>query len=207
LRILIRHSIDAGLRKDDPTFGLRVKLRKSDGIPTWGKEDSARFKTAYPLGTKQGLALALLLNMAARRSDVVKLGRGNVRDGRLSYTQQKTGRHLVIPVLPETAEAINAAAPSDHMVFLLNDNGTAFTAEGFSKWFSNQCERIGLTGLSPHGLRKAACVRLAHAGCSAPEIAAVSGHRNLKEVQHYIEAAEQERLAENAMARLVEKGA
>ena len=207
LRILIRHSIDAGLRKDDPTFGLRVKLRKSDGIPTWGKEDIALFKAAYPLGTKQGLALALLLNMAARRSDVIKLGRGNVRDGRLSYTQQKTGRHLTIRVLPETVEAINAAAPSEHMVFLLNDNGTAFTAEGFTKWFVNQCERIGLTGLSPHGLRKAACVRLAHAGCSAPEIAAVSGHRNLKEVQRYIEAAEQERLAENAMARLVEKGA
>lgn len=43
---------------------------------------------------------------------------------------------------------------------------------------------------------------------ASPEIAAVSGHRTLKEVERYIKAAEQERLAENAMARLTgQKGA
>jgi integrase len=58
-----------------------------------------------------------------------------------------------------------------------NELGRSFTAKGFGKWFTKQCERIGLNGLSPHGLRKAACRRLAEAGCSANEIAAISGIR------------------------------
>jgi integrase len=50
-------------------------------------------------------------------------------------------------------------------------------------------------------LRKAACRRLAEAGCSANEIAAISGHRTLKEVERYTRAVDQAMLARNAMAR------
>ena len=52
-----------------------------------------------------------------------------------------------------------------------------------------------------HGLRKAACRRLAEAGCSANEIAAISGHASLREVERYTKAADQARMARNAMAR------
>ncbi|HEV2101024.1 MAG TPA: hypothetical protein VGR45_19115, partial [Stellaceae bacterium] len=47
-----------------------------------------------------------------------------------------------------------------------------------------------------------ACRRLAEAGCSAPEIAAISGHKSLREVQRYIEEADQARLADAALAKL-----
>jgi integrase len=52
-----------------------------------------------------------------------------------------------------------------------------------------------------HGLRKAACRRLAEAGCSANEIASISGHASLDEVARYTKAADQARLARNAFAR------
>jgi len=42
---------------------------------------------------------------------------------------------------------------------------------------------------------------LAEAGCSANEIAAISGHATLSEVQRYTKAADQARMARNAMAR------
>jgi hypothetical protein len=70
---------------------------------------------------------------------------------------------IAIPIAAALAEAINAAAPSQHVVLLLNERGEAFTARGFSKWFAKQCQRIGLNGLSAHGLREAACRRLAEA--------------------------------------------
>ena len=54
-------------------------------------------------------------------------------------------------------------------------------------------------GLSPHGLRKAACVRLADAGRSATDIMAISGHRNLAEVQTYVEAANRRKAARASM--------
>jgi integrase len=202
LRLLTQYAISIGVREDDPTASVRVKLPKSDGIRTWQEPDIARFEAAYPIGTKPRLALALLLATAARRADVVRLGRGNVRGGMMHMTQQKTGKQLAIPITSELAEAINAAAPADHLVFLVNECGKPFTPEQFTKWFSAQCQRIGLEGLSPHGLRKASCRRLAEAGCSANEIAAISGHASLREVARYTAAADQTRMARNAVERL-----
>lgn len=69
-----------------------------------------------------------------------------------------------------------------------------------------KAERISQTGLAAscvaHGLRKAAARRLAEAGCSANEIAAITGHATLEEVARYTKAAEQKKLAHAAMNRL-----
>lgn len=201
LRVLTRYAVDIGVRDSDPTAGVRVKLPKSDGFRTWTETDIAAFEAAYPIGSKPRLALALLLNTALRCADVVRVGRGNVRNGTLHIAQQKTGATLQIPVTAKLADAINAAAPSEHVTFLLNERGRAFSPQRFSQWFGDQCRSIGLKGVTAHGLRKAACRRLAEAGCSAPEIAAISGHVSLNEVTRYIKAADQARMARNALAR------
>jgi len=52
------------------------------------------------------------------------------------------------------------------------------------------------------GSAKAACTRLADAGCTAHEIAAISGHKTLKEVERYTKGADQARLARAAMERI-----
>ena len=109
-----------------------------------------------PIGTKPRLALALLLGTALRASDVVRVGRSHVRNGTIAgIVQQKTGAPLPpIPIGGDLAAAINAAAPTEHVVFLLNEHGRSFTAKAFGKWFSGQCDRIGLNGLS-----RMACAR------------------------------------------------
>jgi Phage integrase family len=58
----------------------------------------------------------------------------------------------------------------------------------------------------PHGLRKAAARRLAEAGCSASEIAAITGHKTLAEVERYTRAADQVRLAQQAIRKQIETG-
>ena len=201
LRLLMQYAIGIGVRQDDPTAGIRVKMPKSDGFHTWTEDEIAAFEASYPVDSKPRLALALMLNTALRCSDVVKIGRGQVRNGTIHLTAQKTKTSLAIPITAELAAAINAAAPSEHMVFLVNERGQAFTGRGFSQWFRRQCEHAGLKGLSAHGLRKAACRRLAEAGCSANEIAAISGHASLAEVARYTKAADQAKLARAAMAR------
>ena len=204
LRLLIKYAINIGLRQDDPTAGVRVRVPKSEGFVTWSDEEIVTFETYYPLGTKPRLALALLLNTAARVSDTVRLGRQHVRNGALHFTQQKTGGALAIPIGADLTDAINAAAPTGHLTYLINEYGRAFTPASFSKWFAKQCRHAGLKGRSAHGLRKAACRRLAEAGCSANEIAAISGHASLNEVARYTRAADQARLARNALARTAE---
>ena len=84
---------------------------------------------------------------------------------------------------------------------------TSFSKEFTEKGFRNfMADKIGAAGLPErcvtHGLRKAAARRLAEAGCSANEIASITGHETLKEVQRYTKAAEQRKLAVAAMARL-----
>jgi integrase len=58
------------------------------------------------------------------------------------------------------------------------------------------------SGLTAHGLRKAAARRLAEAGCTALQIAAITGHKTLKEVSRYTAAADQGRMARDAMKRI-----
>jgi hypothetical protein len=48
--------------------------------------------------------------------------------------------------------------------------------------------------------------RLAERGATTKEIASVSGHKTLKEVERYTKAADQARLARAAMAREEQNG-
>ena len=59
-----------------------------------------------------------------------------------------------------------------------------------------------MKGLNLHGLRKLAAVRLAEAGCSLHEIAAITGHESLAQVSLYTADVDQERLALAAVTRL-----
>jgi len=56
-----------------------------------------------------------------------------------------------------------------------------------------------------HGLRKAAVRRLAESGGTTKEIAAVSGHRSLAEIERYTARADQAGLARSAIAKLPDK--
>jgi integrase len=81
-------------------------------------------------------------------------------------------------------------------------------AAGFGNWFRERCAEAGLPRrCAAHGLRKAACRRLAEAGCSASVIASISGHTTLREVERYVKAADQARMARQGMAAIITKGA
>jgi integrase len=201
LRLIVKYALSVGIISTDPTAGVRLKLPKSGGHPTWTEDDIAAFEAAYPIGTKQRLALALLLGTALRVSDLTRIGRGHVRDGMLRVTQQKTGAPLSIPITTNLWAIINASPIAEQLLFLVADNGRPFNPSHFSKWFRDQCTAVGLKGLGAHGLRKAACRRMAEAGCSANEIAAISGHVTLTEVARYTKAADQARMAKNAIER------
>jgi len=128
-------------------------------------------------------------------------GRQHIRDGVLHVKQEKTGAALAIPV-HSNLQAIFDATPSEHLTFLVTSRGKPYGAVSFSMWFRVQCDAAGMPKeCSAHGLRKAACRRLAEAGCSANEIAAISGHATLREVARYTKAVDQARMARNAMAR------
>jgi integrase len=199
LRGLMRHAISVGLRADDPTVGVRGPKFRSSGFYSWTEEDIAAFEAKHPIGSRARLAFALLLYTAQRRADVVQLGRQHLRDGLLHIRQSKTGKPLAIPLHPELRMVLDAA-PAEHLTFLVTHAGKPFHPDALTHWFKRQCQAAGLPArASVHGLRKAACRRLAEAGCSASIIAAISGHATLREVSRYTAAAEQVRLAQQGI--------
>jgi integrase len=206
LRGLMYFAKMVGLRADDPTKDVRRPQRRSAGIYPWTEEDIARFEATHAPGTRERLALALLLYTAQRRGDVLRMGRQHVRNGLVEVRQQKTGTALAIPVHAEL-RAVLDATPLDQMTFLVTRFGRPFSPVGFSNWFKAACRKAGLPKpASVHGLRKAAARRLAEAGCTAPEIAAITGHASLREVQRYIASADQVRMARSAMRKVAEAG-
>ena len=100
------------------------------------------------------------------------MGRQHIRDGVLTVKQQKTGVDAGIPVHPHLQAVLDATA-SEHLTFLVTATGKPYGGNAFSEQFRNWCDAAGLPKrCKPHGLRKAACRRLAEAGCAANEIMA-----------------------------------
>ena len=199
LRAVVAIARRTGIRDDDPTEGIRVKVRATAGFRTWAEDDIARFETVYPIGSRARLAFALLLFTGQRRGDVIRLGRQHVKGGFMTVRQGRTGATVVIPLHPEL-QAILAASEAGNLTFLTTATGKPFAPGAFTNWFGTLCRAAGLPlGLSAHGLRKAMCRRLAEAGCSANQIAAISGHVTLREVARYTKAADQKRMARDAM--------
>jgi integrase len=150
--------------------------------------------------------LALLLYTGQRRSDVVTMSWSDVKDGAIGVvplkTQRTTGVRLWIPIHPALAEAL-AAAERVGETILTTSFGKAFTGNGFGNFMADKIAAAGLPDeCVTHGLRKAAARRLAEAGCTTNEIAAITGHATLQEVARYTKAAEQKRLARTAISRL-----
>jgi integrase len=203
LRQLAKYAVKNGWLAVDPTDGITAPVYKTPGHRTWGEDEIAAYRATHPLGGTARLAMELLLCTCQRSKDVRMLGRQHLRaNGALLFVRQsKTGTELKLPILAELRTVIDAT-PSAHLAFLTSQRGAPFSAKGFANAFRKWCDDAGLQGFSAHGLRKAACRRLAEAGATAAEIQAWSGHLSLAEVQRYIAEVDQTRLAVRSANKL-----
>lgn len=210
LRAMMKHAVAIRMRTDDPTQSVKAYAPKSkDGFHSWTEDEIAQFEAHHPIGSKARLALALLIYTGQRRSDIVRMGRQHIRKinhphftHALYVKQDKTDAELEIPMLPGLEEIV---AATSQMTFLVTEFGKPFTSNGFGNWFRKRCDEAKLPQCSAHGLRKACARRLADAGCTMFQIAAITGHASLKEVQRYTRGADQKRLALEAMNKLTTK--
>ncbi len=201
IHILMRHAIEAGWRRYDPTLGVRKVRETSTGFRTWEEEHIDQFLSVHKSGTRAHLAMSLLLYAGQRRSDVVRMGRQHIRNNVLTIVQRKTGQEVGIPMHFDL-KALVDSMPKDNLTFIVGEQGKPLTPESLTNWFRRMVIEAGLpNGLSAHGLRKATCRRLAEAGCRAHEIMAISGHKTLAEVTRYTVAANRKQ-AERAIASL-----
>ena len=200
LRLLMQYAVDAELRLDNPVTGL--KAYRTGTRHTWTDDELSQFERRWPLGTRERLAFALLLYTGQRAGDVVKMRRSELSGGLIRVIQEKTGAELSIPLHPALTAAIKAA-PAKGVTLIGDANGRPIKRATLTLIMKKAVESAGLpTRCVAHGLRKAIMRRLAESGSSAKEIAAISGHRTLKEIERYTAAADQVRLSKGAMAKL-----
>ena len=199
MRTLIRYAMAIGWTDRDPTAG--VKGYKSKEIHTWTEGEIALFEHRWPEGSRERLAFALLLYTGQRGSDVYRMTWADIVGDTIRVAQQKTAAKLTIPI-HEALDRVLVIADREYDTILVTAYGQPFSVKGFGNMISTAIREAQLPErCKAHGLRKAAARRLAEAGCSASEIAAITGHKTLAEVERYTRAAAQERLARRAGQR------
>jgi integrase len=210
LRAMFQWAMSEGKVPDDPTLGVKRIKAKSSGYKTWTEDHIGRLEAKHPIGTRERLAVGLVLYTGQRRSDVVRMGPQMVFNGLMTLDQGKTEggeeAHLEIPMHPKLREIIDATPTVGVKTFLVTQFGKPFTPAGFGNWFHEICDAAECPDISAHGGRKDTARRLAEIGCSANQIAAITGHATLAEVQRYTKAADRKRMAREAMTKLVEGG-
>jgi integrase len=177
---------------------------RTGGFHCWTEEEIAQFRAFHPLGTRERLGMELLLWTDQRRSDVVKMGRAQIKDGRIPVQQQKTGKALWLPVAPQLLEAIVATPPisSTQICFLMTKRGKPFTKESFGNFFRKACTDAGLPHCSAHGLRKATLRRMAELEMANKSMKSVSGQTRDDTLAGYTATANQMSLADRAIDTL-----
>jgi integrase len=200
MRGLFHWAKESDLVKVDPTEGISGSLPRTEGFHTWTEDEIARFETRWPIGSRERLALAVLLYTGLRRGDASTLGRQHIRDSVLTFRTAKTGSQIVIPLLPELA-AVIAATKTGDLAFIATERGAPMTKESFGNWFRGACRAAGVPG-SAHGLRKAGATRAANNGATVAQLEAIYGWSGGGMAALYTRAADRVRLAKEAMGKL-----
>jgi integrase len=200
LRRLLVHGVRIGYRNDNPV--TEIESYRLGTHHTWTETELEAFERQWPLGTRERLVYALLLYTGQRGGDVVKMRRADVSGGTIAVVQEKTGTALSIPIHHELAAAIKAG-PTNGLNLVGDPNGRPINRPALTLLMKRAAAKAGLPPhCLPHGLRKAQMRRLAEGGATAKEIAAISGHKTLQEVERYTAAADQKLLSRRAIARL-----
>lgn len=200
---VFNYALDIGLRRDNPF--ARVPRYKLGSHHTWTEDELHTYEARWPLGSRERLAYALLLYTTQRVGDAVRMRRSDIVNGALTIKQDKTGTELVIPLHPELLDAIKAG-PSLGLYLIGDRTGRPITAARVSALVLAAAKAAALPReCVPHGLRKAGIRRMAEHGATTKQIASVSGHKSLREIERYTAAADQKKLARQAVRKLGQK--
>ncbi|MDE2385766.1 MAG: tyrosine-type recombinase/integrase [Alphaproteobacteria bacterium] len=190
LRSVFNYALEYDLVKVNPAAQVDYLKTGGSGFHSWTIDEVRQFEARHPIGTQARLAMALLLYTGQRRSDVVLFGKHMVRDGRLHYAQQKTGKRMATRIIRPLQDIIDAT-PSKGSTFLETGWGKSFTANGFGNAFREWCDEAGLKHCTSHGLRKALAARLAELGATVHQIKDLLGHSALAMAALYTKGADQ----------------
>jgi integrase len=182
------------------TEGVKA-YKTGGGHKPWSDAQIAITLAKFSGNLRKGFVLYLYTGQ--RGQDVVKLGLGHIDDGGFALGQTKTGVDIWCPIVSELAAEIDTweRRPGP---FLMQTNGRPYTRRKFWEEFSEAIENIPeLEGVTLHGLRCTAAIRLKHAGLSVPQISDIMG-MSLQTITRYTRHADRKSGGKEALIKLEE---
>jgi len=211
-----------GYRADNPAKGVDKAQVKAASYEPWSPDEIDTALNKAPPEIADAIWLALYTGQ--RLGDVLSMTWGDIEGTAVRVRQKKTGEHLHVPIHPDLkshldnvkerqnsprrdnsspSNVVEVLRVSDNRKgrILLNSRGAPWTVDGFKTSFRREMDKIQIRRQF-HGLRATAATILADLGCDPMSIAAVTGHRTAKMVQHYTRRHDQRKRAEGAIARM-----
>lgn len=201
-------AVKRGWLDRSPATLLREELADGGHLPTWTEEDVTLALAMLPEYLRRPVVLALYTGQ--RRGDLIAMPWSAYDGAKIRLVQEKTDQTMVLPAPPELRAELDywRKRDPDGSRILTNKFGKPWRqAPNLSKQLGDALAKI--EGFPPgrniHGLRKLAATRLAEAGCTLHEIAAITGHQSLGMLQLYTKAVDQERAAEAATRKMADR--
>lgn len=167
----------------------------------WTDADEIAFIESAPSQLRTALLLALWTGQ--RQGDLLRLPWSAYDGSRITLKQSKGSRRVMVPVGAPLKAKLDALKRTSTII-LTNSEGRPWTGDGFRSSWRKACAKAGVIGVTFHDLRGTAVTRLAVAGCSEAEIAAITGHA-LRDVRSILDVHYLNRdpaLAESAIRKL-----
>lgn len=148
------------------------------------------------------LAVRLLYFTGQRIGDVLKMRWSDVKDGRVSIVQEKTGKRVWVKQLAELREELDRT-PRRGLTILTDKDGKRRKYDHVLAELTAFTEAQGRRAV-PHGLRKNAVNSLLLAGCSIAEVASITG-QTFAIVEHYARQIDQTAMGDAAILKFENK--
>ena len=198
---ILSWAMNRGLLTANPCEKGERLYRGSRADKVWTADDEALFIGRAP----QHLHLPLLLPLwtGHPQGDLLRLPWSAYDCTHIRPRHSKTGAGVAIPVGGPLKSALDETPKRSTLILASSDN-KPWTEDGFRSLWRKACATAGLVGLTFHDLGGTAVTRLALAGCTEAEIAAITGH-SLRDVAAILDAHYLHRdpaLAESAIRKL-----
>jgi integrase len=178
LRILLQFAVDEGYLQQNTASrpGLHARPPRQS---VWTEDQILAFvKAAHACG-RASMALAVLLGVyiGQRQGDILRLNWSQYDGSLVTLKQNKTGILLSVPVTSELKAALDETPRRSPIILVAEATQRPYQRYYFNHEFRRIANLAQLGDLQFLDLRRSAVVRLAEAGCTVPEIAAITGHQ------------------------------
>lgn len=203
IRQFLRYLVRSGKTENDLSTFVPKNIREIKVPSTYSVEEIQSLEAAPDRSTFSGrrdyLIILFASRLTIRAGDIAKMKVDNLDfdNERISFTQQKTGVEIALPMIPELRDALQnhlaEANVSDGFIFhstmAPNSPITRGTVTGvISKYFRRAGINISGKKHGPHALRASASTSMINDDIPYEAVRSILGHTSSNAIKHYAKA-------------------